>query len=187
VLRGGCEYSTHIPCRFTPSKRPAVLVEREDVWIQASVWNYLYRGSNIEPVWPLGIRYADYAIHVPYYKLITLRFVPCRVEVPESWALLLQSMIQPTASYLLNDKSDERGSAHEMSADRTGYCVCSVLDLYLRMEVAYPADTLITAYQTTRCHIPEYRIMNTNLDKTHQITRNINRFMITVSCMYHQA
>jgi len=74
-----------------------------------------------------------------------------------------------------------------MSADRTGWCVRSVLDLYLKMEVVYPAETLITIYQTTRFHIPEYRIMNINLDKTHQITRNINRFVITASCVYHHA
>jgi hypothetical protein len=55
------------------------------------------------------------------------------------------------------------------------------------MEVVYPAETLITIYQTTRWHIPEYRIMNINLDETHQITRNISRFVITASCMYHQA
>jgi len=84
-------------------------------------------------------------------------------------------------------QKDERGNVHEMSADRTGWCVRSVLDLYLKMEVVYPAETLITIYQTTRFHIPEYRIMNINLDKTHQITRNINRFVITASCVYHHA
>jgi len=83
-------------------------------------------------------------------------------------------------------QKDERGRVHEMSADRTGWCVCSVLDLYLKMEVVYPAETLITIYQIKRCHIPEYRIMNINLDETHQITRNINHFVITASCTYRQ-
>ena len=54
------------------------------------------------------------------------------------------------------------------------------------MEVVYPAETLITIYQIKRCHIPEYRIMNINLDETHQITRNINHFVITASCTYRQ-
>jgi len=54
-----------------------------------------------------------------------------------------------------------------MSADRTGWCVCSVLDLYLKMEVMYPAATLITIYQIAQFHIPEYRIMYINLDETH--------------------
>ena len=61
-----------------------------------------------------------------------------------------------------------------MSADRTGWCICSILDLYLKMEVVYPAETLITNYQITQCHIPEYRIMNINLHETHRITNNIN-------------
>ena len=104
VLRGGGGCSTLIPCRFTPGKRAAVLIVREDVWIPASVWTYLHRGSNLEPVWPVGSRYTDYAIQVPYYKLITLQFVPCRMEVPESWALLLQSVIQPSASCVLKDR-----------------------------------------------------------------------------------
>ena len=104
VLRGGCGCSTPIPCRFTPGKIATVRVVREDVCIPASVWTYLYRCSNLEPVWTVRSRYTDYPVQVPYYKLITLKFVPCRVEVPESWALLLQSVIQSTASYLLNDR-----------------------------------------------------------------------------------
>jgi hypothetical protein len=100
----GCGCSMPIPCRFTPAKRAAVLVVRKDVWILPSVWTYLYRSSNIEPVWPVGSHYTDYAVQVLYYKLITLQFFPCRVEVHESWTLLLQSVIQPTASYLLNDR-----------------------------------------------------------------------------------
>jgi hypothetical protein len=55
------------------------------------------------------------------------------------------------------------------------------------MEVVYPTETLITVYQTTRRHIPEYRIMNINLDETHQITRNINHFVISASGMYRHA
>ena len=161
-----------------------MVLVREDVWIPASVWTYLHRGSNLEPVRPVGSRYTDYAIQVSYYKLMTLKFVPCRVEVLESWALLLQSVMQPAASYLLTEGV---GSVHELSAVRTGWCFCTVLDLYLKMEVLYLAETLITIYQTTRRHIPEYRIMNINLDETHQIRRYINRFVITASCLCHQA
>ena len=55
------------------------------------------------------------------------------------------------------------------------------------MEGVYPAEILITIYQITHCYIPEYRTMNINLDETHQITHNINRFVITAICMYQQA
>ena len=65
VLRVGCGCSTPIPYRFTPRQKAAVLV-REDVSIPASVWTYLYRGSNLEPVWPVGSRYTDYEVQVLY-------------------------------------------------------------------------------------------------------------------------
>jgi hypothetical protein len=88
VLRGDGGCSMPIPCCFTPGEKSRSIH---------------CTGGCVDPgvgldLWSVGSRYTDYANLVPYYKLITLQLVLCRLYISAYWALLLQSVIQPTAS-----------------------------------------------------------------------------------------
>jgi hypothetical protein len=48
------------------------------------------QGLETRTIWSVGSRYTDYANQVPYYKLITLQLVLCRLYISEYWALLLE-------------------------------------------------------------------------------------------------